>query len=415
MNKENYKINNYGLLISIFISIFVIFDNIRSAIMLKLFNVDFIVIARVNYFFIVCTILFFFTNVRQKKYDMKVLYLLIISIGFSMISLFMKSSTINDYIIVIGCYMIPILLLGGRLDNYITSKFFNCALNILNILTFVVLFLGIIDYLTKGMTQLFLANIAYFDDRYKELVYMNLNGIYRYFSFFGHPLRNAQLFLIFFICNNIFNKYFYTKINSVVISISTLIGVTISNSKLGVLLALILILVCNTNNSKKKYLYWIVSIIMIIIFVNSNLFYSTVIERLSSSSDLTSGRNEIMSAMLDGFVSKPGLLGDGLYYSYYVRLATGSGATSFEYPFIMFAYDLGIISTIFMYGLITVYPIILLIYHRNFYLCFMYIILLADVNSYNGLTNPGDFMAQFCFITFLFLNIDKIIIENSKS
>ncbi|MGG4407212.1 hypothetical protein ABER75_00475 [Niallia taxi] len=413
MSKNNlsFSIYNVSLIILIFISSFIFIDQIRAYVLSNYIN-D-ITLQYINVFAIVCLFLIFFRAISNGTYNLFILIVWLLCLMFSLITLWSTASGSGAIMIVLFCYLFPLLIIGNKINKYEFVKIYNVCLNLLNILVVILLITGVYDYLTKGSFQQFLINFNFFNERSQEIINLNLlEGTYRYFSFIGHPLRLAQIFLTFFILNSIFNKYFYIKLNPLIISIVTLFGVTLSNSKAGVLLAIILILFFNSSRSKKeKRFYWIISFIALLVIINTQFFSSTVLERVTNSSNLDGGRTELLISLLTGEIERPFLSGGGLNYSTEVKATSSSGATSFEYPLLMFSYDLGLLSTFFMYLIIMIYPIVKLLLHRNYYLLGLFIILTLDVNSYNGLTNLGDFIIQFSFVIFIILNVNEYITE----
>lgn len=332
------------------------------------------------------------------------------SLVFALLSVYPVGG-VNQVILLVGSYMVPLLLLTIKLTLFETQKVFKLLIAVVNVVVFIVLALGIIDYVSGNGVQKMLLGINYFNERYQEIVSLDMfSGVYRYYSFFGHPLRIAQLFIVFFILNNLYNKYFEIKLNPLLISIVTLIGTVLSNSKVGVLLALILILFFNSAASKKmKRFYLALSIVGLIVLINTTFFSSTVVERISGTTDLSGGRTELVTDIIDGQLQTPGLLGGGLDYSTEVKSNSSSGATSFEYPLLMFSYDLGIVATVLMFLLMFGYPIYKMLMHKNYYLLFLFGIFALDVNSYNGLINIGDFTFQYAIVAMVMLNLNHYI------
>jgi len=405
---------NTRMIVLVFIISFVFSDFIRSYLFSNLLGVTDYNAQNINFYVAICLILIVINQINNGVYNISILFLWVLGTLLTLIVLYKSSSGMWGYSIFLICYMIPLLLLGVKISKEDLPIIFSKCLNLLNILVCTIFIIGIYDYLTKGGFQAFLMQQGFFNERYVELVSNGLtHGVFRYYSIFGHPLRTAQLFLTFFILNSIFNKYFYVKMNPLVISVITLVGVTLSNSKTGVLLSLILILFFSTSKSLgTKVFYWIASLIALFFLLSSQLFSSTVLERVSKTSDdLSGGRTELVQAIIDGTIERPKLIGGGPGYSQVVKETTSSEATSFEYPFIMFSYDLGIGITILMYIILFIYPLMKLILHRNYYLAGLFLILTLDVNSYNGLTNTGDFMIQFGFVIFLILNVNYYVTE----
>lgn len=409
-----YPVNQFNVrtIILIFLISVVFSDFIRAYVFSNFLHVNDFFIQNINFYAIACLLILVFKEVLRENFNVTLLFFWAMGFLFCLLTFYKASLGFHGISTVLFCYMFPLLIIGINLKKEELTIIFNKCLSLLNTVVCILMVLGIFDYITKGSFQLFLLKYGFFNERYVELVKMeSAGGTYRYYSLFGHPLRTAQLFLTFFILNNIFNKYFYTKMNPFIVSVITLIGVTLSNSKTGVLLSLILILFFNSSQSKKgKRIYWFLSLVMLIFLLSSQFFGSTVLKRVSAA-DLSGGRNDLVHALINGTIEKPGFLGGGTNFSLKVSSTGDSGATSFEYPLIMFSYDLGIGPTLFLYIILLIYPLYKLIMYRNYYLAFMLIILSLDVNSYNGLTNVGDFMLQLSFVIFLTLNTNKYIAE----
>ncbi|GAB6150661.1 hypothetical protein [Clostridium novyi] len=399
---------SYTKLLSLYIgvmcvSLFWVNETIRKEI-LHLFSIDekYNVI---NFLFLFVFICFMIKKCFYKLQNKIFILIMIMLIGMITLNILFFKEKLVQYILILNCYMIPMMFINIYF-NYKDIKYvFEAFLKPFNVLVVVLFTIGILDYIYKGQIQLFIANKLSDVEFSKLIMGEHYSGIYRYYSFWGHPLDNAKLFLIFFIMNNIYNKYFNKNSVPKYIFIITIIGLILSGSKIALLLGGFLVLFFSDIKGN-KYFYYILIIIIGIILFNTELFQKNLMERFIrgiQNHDFSSGRQELIKALISGDYIRPMFwIGGGEGFSRIISNSVGCGAMNFEYPIIMLAYDYGIFSTILIYVIIFIKPVIVFIKNKHYYILTNYLVLFIYINSNNGLASISDSMAQFCFIV-LFL------------
>ncbi|NMF04833.1 hypothetical protein ACUH7Y_05390 [Clostridium beijerinckii] len=358
----------------------------------------------INLIAIIAILIILFT--LRKYLNYKLLMLILITLLLTIYSQEINGRSIVENFVIISCVLIPTLL------NVITirdkEKFKAILFLYLKIFNFIVallLIFAVIDrftnnYIAKAFAEIF-NNQTFYDS-----VYSDANT--RYYSFMGHPLYNAQLFLMFYILNVLANRYFGKKINGVLITIISLSGVAFTASKTAIILISISLLTLNTYSKSKKVLYCIVLAILVVIFFKFGIF-DNIIYRFTSGT-LTSGRNEMWSILQDynifpiKFLSGYGSGFNSIYNSY-----VQGASMAFEYPIKLFQLEYGVLFTIFLYIIIFIYPLYTLIVRKHYTLIMSFIIVFLDVNTYNGIGLGMDIMLMFCVYTYIILNISNYL------
>lgn len=250
-------------------------------------------------------------------------------------------------------------------------------------------------------------------ERAQELIAIqNTRDIYRLYSFMGHPLFNTQLYLMFFILNNIYNKYFEKLLSDKVLIIVMLLGISMTASKTGLILASVSVLIITYKKTKIKHI--IMVIIASAITIGSGIFNNTIYRILEES--LTTGRAEswerITTMNLFPIKFFTGY-GNGFTFVYNQYIDWASAA--FEYPIRMFSLEMGISMMIGIYICIAIIPVAILVGRRHLYLLISYAIVFLDVNTYNALSLPGDNMIIFSLFTCIILNISNMIVKRKEN
>lgn len=315
-----------------------------------------------------------------------------------------------NYIFMSICNLfLPLFLLSIRLQKQDAINATRTFLRAYNFLIILLIIVGIIDYITSSSIQLYFAETIFNGTKLQEFIYLEQRwGIYRYYSFMGHPLQNAKYVLIFYIMNNVISKYHKPTIKLPYVSIITIVGLLLSNSKTAIVIGLVLILFFS-NIKRFKILY--LSLIMFagFIFTMTPLFKKGVLERFITSADnLTSGRNDLLSLLLQSNITPDFFSGGGSSYSREIVKMIGGYITNFEYPPIMFSFDYGIIPTVILYLLILVIPAVIFIKNRSWYILFSFLSLSLFINTSNGIAElVSDGISQLCFITILLIGLSQ--------
>lgn len=404
---------NYAILFTI--SLFFLNETVRSVFNEKLGNV--------NVLFFIFGTMFLLRSLTVKG---KIRYFIFyITLSFSAVVLtntFFLDKNASYYLMIVSNLLLPIFLLCIKVDKEQSLLALRNSLKVFNVFIAILLVLGVIDYLSHSYIQLFLSRTLFNGLEIGTLIqWENITGIYRYYSIFGHPLMNAEYFLIFFIMNNVYAKHDKQLINGYFISFMTILGLVLSGSKTALVLGIVLVAFFS-KMKRNKWFYILLLSGAFVIFLNSSLFQDNLKMRYvqgMESGDLTTGRNELLKTLVSTDGERPQfILGGGAGNSREVAKSLNGNITNFEYPSIMLAYDYGILGFLAIYLCVFIFPAIHFIRKKSFYTLFLFLILSLMVNTNNGIANlNSDALSVFCFMTFLLINLDKEpvrIIEKKK-
>lgn len=393
MKREKF---NENIFVIMFLSIFLLSFYIRQPILVSL--------ASVNIVFLISLFLFIIVNRKYIDY-MKVFYISLILLYILFIDLENKNS-IGSIIVNIGIYIIPLYMFSIRISSINFKYILKSITKILNIFVFIIFFIGIIDpfinfsimrflgqHLTKGLNEWILGNTKVIG--------------YRYTSFLGHALFTKEIFIYFFLFNNTYlKKYGECILNKNIVTLISLVGVLLTGSKSGVILILICILFLQTGFNKI-----ITSISTLIILLISYFlgFFNNVLLRFSSGS-LTTSRNESWEKIVSyGLFNFKFLTGYGEQVSSLLsRIVSETYVTAaLEYPIRILLLKYGIVCSVMIIGLIFIYPILYFVKKKNYYILFIFIIKVLDINTYNGLIYKPDNMILFLIFTYVLMGVCK--------
>lgn len=346
-------------------------------------------------------ILVFTSGIKLNKRNIAILLMIAL-----LTILFINTQIINnkeliETIKVLLALIAPIILLTLELDKKNFEVGFKRFINWYNIFIIILLVFGIIDAFTSNMTAKFFATI-FNNERFAEMA--NEVNRTRYLSFMGHPLYNAQLFITYYILNNMSSKYIVSNTKPIFVTLISIIGVALTGGKTGMVLIIFAILVFSFRNIK----VFIPQIILIVCALNLGIFSSTIERFLSGS--LTTGRIESLQTVMRykimpiKFINGYGY-GSTFIYNYYISWASAA----FEFPITMFALEYGVLFTIIFHLIFIAIPALIFIKRKQLLICIGYFILFLDVSTYNGLGLAQDHMMLFCFITYVIFNLSKYI------
>lgn len=358
----------------------------------------------------IITIIYIFNH----RFNYLNLYLAVLFSGITIISSFFLDKNLVYLILVLQSFCLPIFFSSIKLDigdvEYVLDKF----LNIFNFFVLVLLVLGVIDYLTNSKVQLFLADYI-FNGELSQLIHKeNKMGIYRYYSFLGHPLTTVKYFLVYYALNLLYNYYFNkSKLNTYVLTFTAFLGFIICGSKSALILGAVLVLLSVFVIRKHKFIYYALMVIVTLSLINTPLFQENILQRFTQgieSGDLSTGRNELIYKLLDDSTEKPHIiLGKGSGYSRIVSKNLGGGALNFEYPIIMLPYDFSVLGTLIIYSIIFLIPLARMLRNKTYFAVFTFILLFIYENGNNGIASVSDSLGRFVFVTFLYVNISEYI------
>lgn len=356
-------------------------------------------------FFGCCLVLYYtLPHGKLKQRDFITYILIVILTCILIVSEMHAGRTIKGFIRVFGGLIMPLPLLYYRMRN--PEKTIRVVLNIFKVVSLIVVVMGVIDLLTDSnliVNYYMFAN----DYNYADMAMTST----RLYSYIGHPLYNAELFLMTFGMNYAYNEIFLQdhKQDKWII-ILTMIGIAMTASKSAIAIFLGLLIILYIKNIK----YMLFSLIILAIGYYKGLF-DQVILRFSGS--LSTGRNEvwerISSKGIDFFHFFWGNGSDSKYsYSYLEEWARAA----FEYPYKLYALEFGILFTIIIFLFLFLLPEIRIINNGKKWIMFSAIFLgvTIHVNMYNGIGTYSDPMYLYCLFGCMILNMSTLSVERTK-
>ena len=389
------------------IGIVVFCDYVRIFLFKSILGGKYAKLGNINVFALIFTIYIIFIALRKGIINKFILWISIITNVFIFISIVFGSqeSSMVDKITIWVNTILLISVLGIDISKVINIRLLmKSMLKIMNYLLIVIIIIGCIDYISNFKIQQILIKYFFLEGYFTEDIARNMNGFYRYYSIWGHPLRLGGMILNIFALNIVCIRYYGKIININFLAIICLIGASLVNSKTTIVGLVGLTLLMSFREKKGTLIKLLISLVILFIIFNTDFFRETIINRFINT-DLTTGRNEIVKYMIDGYVEKPKWIGEGRGYSYYITGLTGLGALSFEYPPIMFSYDYGIVATIFIYISIFIYPVVRMIKSKQWLVLCCYGIVFLQYNTHAGIVVKEDAMIQLVFFTYLILNM----------
>ncbi|WP_349400302.1 hypothetical protein [Clostridium perfringens] len=244
------------------------------------------------------------------------------------------------------------------------------------------------------------------------MIALNGNFEQRVGGIIGHSLTAGVYYLVFLILNNIDYKYFNSKkdIYIIIDIILAIIGCLMSGGRVATILVILQSLIYVYTCIKNRVLKFIIFPIIGVFVVNSKIFYSLIWSRFIESStlygDFTNGRLLSLKALIENNIKPNFLLGFGNGYA--IRTTWITLQTSgLENPIIMFIYDYGILTTLIIYLLILVFPVIYFIKAKNKFILIEYLILFISLHTFNGIAESTGLYFVLLFILFIFKDLIK--------
>lgn len=356
---------------------------------------------QVNIFgFLGCLYILYRTLAKGKmKREEGLPYLLMaVMLILLMSSEFHAGRTIKGFVRVFSGLLMPLPLLFYRPVN--PEKTIRLVVKSFIVVSAFITIMGLIDFLIgkKMITAYYL--LAH-DDNYYGMV-MDSNRLY---SYVGHPLYNAEIFLITFGLNYAYNEIFLKKHkNDKWIILVTLTGVamTASKSAIAIYLGLLFVLYC------RDIRYFAFCIVILAAGYFSHLFDS-VIERFKGS--LSTGRNEVWERISgSGVHFFEFFWGQGSDKKYKYSYLEEWARAAFEYPYRLFALEFGILFSAIIMVTIFLLPAYRIFKESShpFLLLILFIAVSLHVNMYNGIGTYIDSMYLFCLFGCMILSMGRI-------
>jgi hypothetical protein len=399
INKNEIQISNKKCIIFLLISLFVFSQELRVGVIGNKFS-------NINILALVSLGVLVIKNFRKinKKKLMLLQLTILIYISTSMIYE-NKIITIINFIV---AFIIPLILVIVEIDNNTIEYAFKITIIILNLIILIITIIGILEMIFHININPIISN--FMSERTREQIIessMSTQGK-RLYSFMGHPLFNTELYLMFFILNNLYSKYIKQQQCPLWILAVAVIGIAFTGSKTGIILLCVSIITLFKCSNKLKKL--LIIICGSFIALESGLL-DTLMSRFTSGS-LTTGRSEMWDEIqsLNLYPIKF-FTGYGLGFTFTFNSYLTYASAAYEYPIRMFSLEIGMLTTIMIYIFLFAIPTIVLIKRKHIYIYICYLVIFLDVNTFNGLSTSGDKMLIFSFFIFLILNLSKLLKE----
>ena len=296
--------------------------------------------------------------------------------------------------------ILPIFILHFTFDEDDVINYIKLFSNTLTIAATVVVICGLSDmFLGTNIGR----NIAEFVNA-ESLIESIRQG--RMVSYFGHPLLTAEIMILTFSFNTLINSCIEKKsvLFTVYYSLICVIGIGMCGGKTGLALIAAEFVLLYINRRGLKY-FFIVAIAVYWAFSYGLL--DTVIGRFIdgfASGDLTTGRNLALAIVLQGGSLKFNWVLGHAGTTLSVRMIA-----ALEYPPLRWAYLFGIWFSIAICVILFVIPVINVLKNETTKVLVVLIILILDVNSYNGITTQSDQMLLYCVSTCLLMNLSHTL------
>ena len=348
------------------------------------------------------------------------IFLIIFVIIYNILSAINYGYGVNSLIRFLNMILLPILLTTIKIYNI--KILYKKILKTINVFVVIYVSIGLIDYITNGIIRGLMISLLKESYYSKSMLFDILSGSYRWFSFFGHALVNTSYMLIFFIANIIYIKKYKdnVKLSKYMVYLISIIGIILSNSKFG-LIIMGLLLILNITNEKNKIVYFVTIVSIVIISINTPFFKNNVIGRFQyaiESGDITNGRATVLEALLDRntydidiFLGKGMASSDRLVKDIF---GAQSGLTNMEIPFLMFLYEYGVFSTLVIYLILYIYPAYLLLVRKSINMLIFMSLLFLFLNSFNGIATGSGIMLLYSYMVMLFINISNACNNNNE-
>ena len=324
---------------------------------------------------------------------------------FAMESLMLPEFTATSEVKYIYATILPIYILYSVVDDDDIICYTKLFSRLLTVASTIVVICGLMDmFLGVGIGN----SIAIFTDA-ASLIESIRQG--RMVSYFGHPLLTAEIMILTFSFNTLVNyciekkSIFYT----VYYSLISVIGIGMCGGKTGLVLIAVEFALLYVN---KKGLKYFIIVAAAVYWAYGYGLLDTVIGRFIAgfeSGDITTGRNTALLRVIQGGVLRFNLLIGHAGMNLSERMIA-----ALEYPPLRWAYLFGVWFSVLMCVVLFAIPAIKILKNKNIKIFIVFLILVLDVNSYNGITTQSDQMLLYCVSVFLLLNLSYAVRGNGN-
>lgn len=324
---------------------------------------------------------------------------------FAMESLMLPEFTATSEVKYIYATILPIYILYSVVDDDDIICYTKLFSRLLTVASTIVVICGLMDmFLGVGIGN----SIAIFTNA-ASLIESIRQG--RMVSYFGHPLLTAEIMILTFSFNTLVNyciekkSIFYT----VYYSLISVIGIGMCGGKTGLVLIAVEFALLYVN---KKGLKYFIIVAAAVYWAYGYGLLDTVIGRFIAgfeSGDITTGRNTALLRVIQGGVLRFNLLIGHAGMNLSERMIV-----ALEYPPLRWAYLFGVWFSVLMCVVLFAIPAIKILKNKNIKIFIVFLILVLDVNSYNGITTQSDQMLLYCVSVFLLLNLSYAVRGNGN-
>lgn len=335
---------------------------------------------------------------KLKRRDMLYYSLFTILTLLLIISELHAGRTVMGFVRVFIGLIMPLPLLYYRMRN--PKNTIRFILNTFICVSIIVVTIAVIDIILGKRLMVAFFNLAN-DSNFANMAASNL----RLYSYIGHPLYNAELFIMTLGLNYTYNEIFVkSHKNDKWVILVTMIGIAMTASKSAIVIFLALIILLYIKNIR----YMLFSFALLTVSYFNGLF-DIVLSRFSWS--LTSGRSEVWER-----ISSKGIdffhffWGNGSDSKYNFSYLEDWARAAFEYPYRLYALEFGILFTIIIFLYLFVIPEYKLIKNRTNWklLSIIFLGVVAHVNIYNGIGTYTDALYLYCLYGCTVLNISSL-------
>lgn len=331
------------------------------------------------------------------------IWIILLIVLFGMESLLLPQFTTISEFKYIYATILPIYILYSVLDSEDVPCHIKLFSKLLTVASTIVVTVGLLDMFWGVGIGNSIANFT----NVASLIEAIRQG--RMVSYFGHPLLTTEIMILTFSFNTLVNYCIEKKSVPFVVyySLISVIGIGMCGGKTGLILIAIEFALLYIDKRGLKY-FIIVTIAVYWAYLYGLL--DIAIGRFIAgfeSGDLTTGRNTaLLHVIHDGTLKFDFLIGHvGINLSERMIAAL-------EYPPLRWAYLFGIWFSVLMCVVLFLIPAIKILANKNIKIFIVLVILILDVNSYNGITTQSDQMLLYCVSVFLLLNLSYALKEN---
>lgn len=328
------------------------------------------------------------------KKDLPFLWVPVFALLLALYTGIRTSMGFGFYVMYSSCCILSIYFIFIKLPDKLRRQLLHWFLILFNIVILLMFIWGLIDQIFNKPIAKWLATFMTYNGNYLNFAYATDTEGIRFYSFFGHPLVNSTLFNAFFAINSLYNKHHKPLLPSFFCCIICLLSTTFCGSKTGFFIALAIALIVFYRNIKS-----LISLGIIFIGIMLSGLMNNLITRLLTQS-LTTGRITVLSALI-----KDPNYSFHFLYGYGNFMAPEYEPQAFEFPYVTFSFQYGILFALLILSTSFLYVTLKLCKKNSLHIWLIWLLLFGQVNTYTCLAQDLDNSLIFYFLTMIILNI----------